>query len=208
MKPTFTTARSSMFALPLILAGGMAAAGGLAEPVAPPAPVAPPPVVVAPSADWTGFYAGGQLGFGQIESDALADDESGAVYGVHAGYLYDLGSVVLGAEVDYDASNIEGEAAAAPVDVELDSVARLKFLAGYDAGQFMPYLTAGVARATVSVDGDDDDDDGRFVGLGLAYQLSDSLRVGGEVLRHQFEDFGGGDDIDATTATARVSFQF
>jgi len=35
------------------------------------------------------------------------------------------------------------------------------------------------------------------------------MRFGAEVLQHQFDDFdGSGNDIDATTLAARVSFNF
>jgi hypothetical protein len=164
-------------------------------------------VTAAPSNDWTGFYVGGQLGYGKVTADALDDDATGATYGVHAGYLYDLGSIVLGGELDYDATSIEGTVSAA--DIAVDSVARAKLRVGYDAGDWMPYLTVGGARAMTSgaVDGEGD---GTFAGLGLDYRLSDSLRVGAEVLQHQFDDFNDTDglDLDATTAALRVSFQF
>ncbi len=209
MKTTSKFARTSMLVAPLAMAAGMASAGGIAEPVAEPAPA---PVAVAPAPapmgnDWTGFYAGGQLGYGKLSSDQIADtdDPEGAIYGVHAGYNYDLGSIVLGGEVDFDLSNIEAEDPA----TEVDSVARLKAKLGYDAGQFMPYLTAGVARLQTAgaLDGDTD---GSFAGLGLSYLATDSLIVGGEVLQHQFEDVAdaSGVDIDATTLSLRASFRF
>lgn len=182
-------------------------AGGFAEPIATP-PVAAPVIIAAPapmmSADWTGFYAGAQLGYGQMTSDAIDEDPQDLLYGVHAGYLYDLGNIVLGAELDYDMTQI-GFAAPA---VDLDSVARFKLRAGYDAGAFQPYLTAGVAQATVSgaLDGTSD---GQFAGLGLDYQLSDSFRVGGEVLAHQFDNLvDSGVDVEATTLTLRASYNF
>ena len=182
-------------------------AGGFAEPIATP-PVAAPVIIAAPapmmSADWTGFYAGAQLGYGQMTSDAIDEDPQDLLYGVHAGYLYDLGNIVLGAELDYDMTEI-GFAAPA---VDLDSVARFKLRAGYDAGAFQPYLTAGVAQATVSgaLDGTSD---GQFAGLGLDYQLSDSFRVGGEVLAHQFDNLvDSGVDVEATTLTLRASYNF
>ncbi len=209
MKPTLKTTRVSLFALPLAIFGGVATAGGLAEPVAAPAPapiLAPAPVPVG--SDWTGFYAGGQLGYGQVEADELDGDTDGATYGVHAGYLYDLGSVVLGGELDLDGTNIENDTDGV---AELDTVTRAKLRLGYDAGDWLPYVTAGIAQARVSSDVDaiDGDDTGGFGGLGVEYRLSDSLRIGGEVLRHQFDDFNdSGIDLEATTASARVSFQF
>ena len=181
-------------------------AGGFAEPIAAP-PVAAPVIIAAPapmSANWTGFYAGAQLGYGQLQSDAIDEKPQDLLYGVHAGYLYDLGTIVLGAELDYDMTNI-GFAAPA---VDLDSVARFKLRAGYDAGRFQPYLTAGVAQATVSGDLDGTSN-GQFAGLGLDYQLSDSFRVGGEVLAHQFDDLvDSGVDVEATTLTLRASYTF
>ncbi|WP_333715108.1 outer membrane protein [Yoonia sp.] len=195
-------------AVPALMLGGMAQAGGLAETIVEPAPMPAPvaPAPIAMGADWTGFYAGGQLGYGNLQSDAFSEDATGALYGVHAGYLYDFGSVVAGAEVDYDLSNIE---AASEGTITLDSVARAKLRLGYDAGAFMPYLVGGVALATTG-DALDGEGTGTFGGLGIDYQFSPTIRIGAEVLQHQFEDFDDIDglDIDATTASARVSFQF
>lgn len=208
MKTTSKMVRTSMLAAPLAIFAGMASAGGLAEPVPAPVPVpAPAPAPVFTGSDWTGFYAGGQLGYGQLDSDALTEDPDGLLFGAHAGYLYDLGSWVIGGELDIDGTDIEDETA----DVALDTVTRAKLRVGYDAGNWLPYVTGGIAQARTSSGAAafDTDDTGAFGGLGVEYRLSDSLRVGGEVLQHQFEDYDGtGVDIDATTATARVSFQF
>ena len=209
MKTTFQILRTSMIATPLAIAAGLANAGGISEPVIQPAPA---PVAVAPAPvmtgnDWTGFYAGGQLGYGRLSSDAITDedDPAGFTYGVHAGYDYDFGDLILGGELDIDGTNIEIEAP----DSDLTSVARAKVRLGYDAGQFMPYVTAGVARATTT-DDLDGETDGTFAGAGINYLLSDSLMVGGEVLQHQFDDFADNDgvEVDATTLSLRASFRF
>lgn len=181
-------------------AGGMAPA--VVEPAQAPVP-APAPVVYG--SDWTGFYAGAQVGYGKSKSPAFSQDIDGAVYGVHAGYNYDFGQYVLGGEVDYDKTNISD---AAGSGIELDSVARLKLRAGYDAGSFLPYFTAGVAQAktTGSLAATDT---GNFYGLGVDYMVSPNVMVGGEVLKHKFSNFdNSGADVDATTLTARVSFKF
>ena len=201
-----TINRAILAALPASALAGAAFAGGLSEPVNP-APIAvPAPVVAAPVGnDWSGFYAGGQLGYGSFDGETLDEAVDGATYGVHAGYQYDFGSLVLGAEVDYDATNIEDEAQS----TEIDSIARAKLRVGYDAGSFMPYLTGGIAEATVSDGTDAISDTGAFGGLGVDYMFSDNIRVGAEVLQHNFDDFNdGGADFDATTAAARISFQF
>ncbi len=199
--------KSLIPALGLTLAvSAPAFAGGLTEPVIAP-PVAAPVIIAAPapvSADWTGFYAGAQLGFGRLSSDAVADDGEGATYGVHAGYLYDLGNIVLGAELDYDMTDVAFTTPA----VDLDSVARLKLRVGYDAGAFQPYVVAGAAQADVSgaINGTSD---GAFAGLGVDYNLTDSIRLGGEVLAHQFDDLAGsGVDVEATTIGIRASYVF
>ena len=209
MKTTFKIARTSMLAAPLAVVAGMASAGGLSDPVVAPAPVpiAPAPVPVMTGSDWSGFYAGGQIGYGQLDADALTEDPAGLTYGAHAGYLYDFGQWVVGGELDIDGTEIEDETA----DVALDTVTRAKLRLGYDAGSWLPYVTGGIAQARTSSDADafDTDDSGAFGGVGVEYRISPSLRVGGEVLQHQFEDFNDtGVDIDATTASARVSFQF
>ncbi|MFQ1700902.1 outer membrane protein [Loktanella agnita] len=206
MNNTFKAARVSILAAPLAIAAGMASAGGLADPVVVPAPTpVPAPAPVMMGSDWTGFYAGGQLGYGQVESDALTEDGEDLTYGAHAGYMHDFGAWVVGGELDIDGSEIEQDG------VEVDSVARAKLKVGYDAGNWLPYATAGVAQLNTSSDVDafDGDDTGNFAGLGVEYRVSNSMRVGAEVLQHQFDDYNdSGEDIDATTAAARVTFQF
>jgi len=209
MKPTFRHATSSILAASLTLTAGSATAGGLSEPVATPAPapVAPAPAPVPVGIDWTGFYAGGQLGYGRLDSDAITDDDdpAGAIFGVHAGYNYDLGNIVLGGEVDFDGTSIEADTPS----TEVESVARAKLKVGYDAGLVMPYLTAGVARVQTT-DDLDGETDGSFAGLGVSYLFSDNFILGGEVLQHQFEDFADNDgvEVDATTLSLRASFRF
>ncbi|QQA44803.1 outer membrane protein [Pelagovum pacificum] len=185
-------------------AAAPAFAAGLDDPapMAPPAAPAPAPMMM--SSDWSGFYGGASLGYGRVESDALADDTNGAVYGLHGGYMHDFGSIVAGGEIDYQATNIEDDT----TGVELDSVSRAKLRLGYDAGNFLPYVTGGWAYAETSGTLEAEDS-GSFAGIGIDYKVTDGIMVGGEVLQHQFDDFDdSGIDVDATTASARVSFQF
>ena len=182
-----------------IAVAGTAHAGTL-DPAPAPVPVAAPPVVV-PSTDWTGFYGGIQLGYADGDGDAgLEGDEN--TFGVHVGYDWDLGNYVLGAEFDYDKTDIDLNAGAA----EIDNVMRLKFKAGYDLGETLVYATAGAARADTSVG----NETGPFLGLGFAYRITDNYMLGAEVLEHRFSDVGGtpGADVDATTFNLRASYRF
>ena len=183
------------------LLASTAFAGNLTDPVV---ETVPAPVVVAPSfvgGDWTGFYGGLNLGYADVETniDANGDDMS---YGLHVGYDYDFGQFVLGGELDYDKTDISLGGGAASID----SVARAKLRAGYDLGRTLVYATAGAARADTSVG----DETGPFVGLGVAYQVTDRYLIGAEVLEHRFDDVGGvaGNDIDATTFSIRGSLRF
>lgn len=163
--------------------------------------------VARPSADWTGFYAGAQLGYADIDSNGAGLDGDGAIGGIHAGYRYDFGQFVAGAEIDYDTANVDLE----PDDSDnsLDDVARLKLIGGAEFGRSLVYATAGAARASATVGGDELSDNGYFLGAGFDYAVSDRVTVGGEVLQHQFDDFDdSGVDLDATTVRAKVSLRF
>ncbi|MGC9419163.1 MAG: outer membrane protein [Rhodovulum sp.] len=168
---------------------------------------APEPVQVMPAApallaggDWNGGYAGVQLGYGDVSADGGLDGD-GEIYGLHAGYRWDMGTLVYGVELDHDRADIDiGNGAA-----ELDGVTRLKGQVGYDMGQTLLYATAGVANG----DTDLGDETGWVAGAGLAWAVSPSWVIGGEVLYHDFDEFGSsGVGANATTATLRASFRF
>jgi outer membrane immunogenic protein len=203
------TILNTTVALGMVVATGPAFAGNLSEPVIVAAP--PPvmmPVAVNTGGDWTGFYVGGSLGFAKVDDEAgtFGNDFEGLTYGAHAGYDYDFGSFVLGGELEVSGFDVNDSVTA----TQVDSVVRLKARAGYDAGLFLPYVTAGVAQLTTSgAPLGDVDDNGVFYGIGMDYKLADNLRLGGEVLQHDFDDYASsGLNIDALTAGVRVSFEF
>lgn len=192
-----------MFAVPFA-----AFAGG---PVAPAADVyVQPPMAMTPAAtdgDWGGFYAGAQLGYGNVTSNSAGLDGNDAIGGLHAGYRADLGRTVLGAELDYNIANIElGNGLP---DTSLDSVARFKLMAGYDLGRALVYVTGGAAYAEATVLGTGLSDDGYFAGIGMDYKLTDTLNLGAEILGHRFDNFdNSGVDIEAVTVQAKVAYRF
>ncbi|MEQ6203773.1 outer membrane beta-barrel protein [Sulfitobacter sp. HNIBRBA2951] len=195
----FNFARSAAV-LSATLMAGTAMAGNLNEVAVEPAPVAVPVYTdTGLGGDWNGFYGGLNLGYGDINGSGDADGDD-TTYGLHAGYDYDFGRYVVGAELEYDKADIDLNGAA-----DVDSVTRLKLRGGYDFGRTLVYATAGAAHLQTSIG----DDTGSFIGAGVAYQVNDSFTVGGEVLEHRFDDIGGsGVDADATTFNLRASYNF
>lgn len=172
------------------------------EPSVAPAYEAP----MSTSVDWSGFYVGAQLGYGDIDSNGAGLDGNGTLGGVHAGYRWDFGQYVAGAELDYDSTSIDLGAVAGDA---LDDVMRLKLMGGAEFGNSLLYATTGIARASATVGGAELSDNGYFLGAGLDYAVSERWSVGGELLQHQFKDFdGSGVDLDATTITAKVAMRF
>lgn len=189
-----------LMSAPIALAATPLLAGSLADPVVEPAPEAP--AYVAPVGEWTGFYLGGQAGYGS--ADVPGADYDGGLAGLHAGYMHDIGNWVIGGELDYDWAQMENGGA------EIDSIARAKLIGGYDFGDTLLYATVGGFNANLAAAGGDTDDSGALVGAGLKYRIADGWLAGVEALYHQADDFGGvaGNDLDATTVTARISYQF
>ena len=184
--------------------GMPAFAGGMATPQPEPV-ISSPPLVTEPSADWSGFYAGAQIGYGDVGSNGGGLDGSGSLAGIHGGYRWDLGKFVAGAELDYDKTQIDLGTGAD----SLDDVARLKLIGGIDLGRSLVYGTAGAAQANATVAGVGLSDTGYFFGGGIDYSVSDRWTIGGELLQHKFSNFdGSGVDLDATTVTARVAMKF
>jgi opacity protein-like surface antigen len=188
---------SKTIALPLLAAASLAAAPALAgspEP-APSEPVAPA------SPDWTGFYAGGQLGYANIDTNAAGLEGDGFIGGLTAGYDYDLGDWVVGAGLDYDWADI-----GLGGGNTLESVWRAKLRGGYKIGNGLLYGTGGYAGADTDTLGSED---GYVVGAGYEHAVTERFNVGGEVLYHEFENFGSTTtDVEATTVQVRGTFRF
>lgn len=193
MMKTLGTVTAATFVL-----SGAAFAGTLQDPVVETTP-APAFTPVVASTDWTGAYGGLNLGFGDYDGDDGLDGDD-VTFGVHLGYDYDFGDYVLGVEVEYDESDISlggGE--------DINSITRGKLRAGYDLGRTLVYGTAGVAYVDTSFG----NQTGGFIGVGAAYQATDTITFGGEILQNRFNNVGStNNDIDATTFNLRVSYRF
>lgn len=183
------------------LAATASFAGGYVAPVVEPVTVTPV-VPVEAGTDWTGFYAGLQYGQGNAElSDSLGDSDFDG-YGVHAGYLFDFGQVLAGAELDYNKADLD----------ELDEDAdlwRLRGRVGYDMGRFQPYATLGAAHISTDDEAGDISETGITYGLGAEYLVTEKFSVGAEYSRSDFSDvIVDGIDLDTDLVQVRASYRF
>jgi outer membrane immunogenic protein len=188
-----------------------ASAGSLAEPIM---AVEPTPIgaaqVTLQTSGWTGAYIGGSLGYTLFDgstngANLFGGSLDGASYGAHAGYNHGFGKVVVGGELQYEATDVQEGSSF----LELDSFARAKVRVGYDFGKFLPYATAGVASAKVSSSSFAGTDTGALIGLGVDYQVGQNLILGAEVIKNQFGNFEDSNvDLEATNAALRLSFRF
>ncbi len=153
--------------------------------------------------DWTGPYAGFQIGGSDIDvDDGLEVDGDGPSYGIFAGYNVQAGTLVYGGELDYDVTEYD----IANGTAEVDSTTRLKGRVGTELGGGLAYGTAGIVWATSPELGDDN---GYLFGVGYDLPVTPNMTFGAEVLQHQFEDYNDlGLDVGVTTVKARVSFSF
>jgi len=186
----------------LAMIAAPALAGSLAEPA--PEPVITPaaPQYVETGNDWTGGYAGAQLGYGGFDAGGASDE--GMLYGIQGGYQWDFGKYVLGGELDYNWSQLD-----AGGGTEIDSMARAKLRAGFDAGPALIYATGGAVYGTADIGGTGYNDTGYFYGLGIDYMVTDRITVGAEVTQNQWGEFSdSGTELDSTTAALRVNMRF
>jgi outer membrane immunogenic protein len=183
-------------------------AGGMTEPTPEPM-IAEVYTAPAPTANWTGFYAGAQLGYGDVSGDVpgappVSLDGNGAIGGLHAGYRYDYGQFVTGIELAYNTANID-----LGVVGKLDSVTQLKVMGGYDMGNALVYATAGGAHAKTTIGGVGLSENGWLIGIGMDYALNDAWTLGGEITHHRFNNFDGtGADVRANLVQVKLGYKF
>lgn len=189
-------------------------------------PTTPQPIMSHTSVfDWSGFYAGVNAGYGwaSVETGGVTfDDGEGIFGGLQVGYNHDFGGFVLGAEADFQLSDISYEETAGGVTARtaIDNFGTVRARAGFAVDRFMPYVTGGFAwaNASVSLSGGgasvsiDDTYAGWTAGAGVEYALMDNVSIKAEYLYLDFgaADFGTGTDLNLTSHVARagVNFQF
>lgn len=117
--------------------------------------------------DWSGWYAGMQIGYGWGKTYAHTHwgpiggtvenflyGNSGASGGAHVGYALEVDDVVYGFEADLEASGVagSGRGIAATHHTDIDWSTSLRARIGVKAStRSLVYLTAGVSYANISV---------------------------------------------------------
>ena len=189
---------------------------------------APPPVAPVYLSDWAGFYIGinGGYGWGETKFDdapILNSKPKGGLFGGHAGYNWQYGSVVAGLEVDFDGADIKQTITplrGISVEEKIDELASARARIGY---VFFPnllaYGTAGAAWGHFEIT----DTLGEFApvatnqfgwtaGVGLEYKLIDHFILRAEYLHYDFgkTTIGGVDNVKETIDTVRggLSYKF
>jgi outer membrane immunogenic protein len=106
--------------------------------------------------NWSGFYAGLNVGYGTGTSEwaplTLDISPKGMTYGATFGYNWQAGSWVYGVEADYNLSNMKGSASCVVVftcETSNTWFATFRGRVGYAFDRFMPYVTAGGAYGNI-----------------------------------------------------------
>jgi opacity protein-like surface antigen len=185
---------------------GVACAADLA--VKAPVYKAPPPVILS---DWSGFYLGLDGGGGWANAtfnnwDNFFDSDfssqkakpQGGLFGGHAGYNWQFGSIVTGVEFDFDAANISGTATdpsqpAFNVTLKTDELATARGRLGYTVlPNLLAYGSAGGAwsHSTLNTSFNTTSDlitpFGWVAGAGLEYKFYGNWIARAEYLHYDF----------------------
>ena len=186
-----------------------------------PAAVAKAPTVVpAPVFSWTGFYIGGNAGYGWGSgTDALdlADvNPSGWFAGGQAGFNYQFANnVVAGIEADLQGGDIS--ASTGGLSSSLDMLGTVRGRLGYAFGRVLPYVTGGLAYGNNSVDtrgwSQSQTHVGWTAGAGIEYALTDHWTAKTEYLytdlgSKNYDNIGADAGVTAHTAKIGINYKF
>jgi outer membrane immunogenic protein len=208
----------------LVSASGLAFAADLPGRRSAPAPM---PVVYAPIFTWTGFYVGANAGyrFGHNRTDfryssappagilppGLKDDKGSFTGGVQAGYNYQIGSMVLGAEGDVNylgagkRQSFTGSSglltSSVSTQAKTDWLGTARVRAGFAFDRALVYGTGGLAFGNVKgsaaaslntgaawAGSKSDTAVGYAVGAGVEYALTNNLTTKVEYLYYNLGD--------------------
>ena len=141
--------------------------------------------------DFTGPRVGAVVGVGD---DDFAGNATALVYGVNAGFDFDLGGAVAGVTAEYQMTDEDG------VDNDISLTGRIGGKAGDKA---LIYLLAGYTRINTDDDFGDFNLDGGRVGIGAELALGTNAYAN---LEYRYSDYEL--DLKTHTAVLGVGFRF
>jgi outer membrane immunogenic protein len=172
-----------------------------------------------------GFYVGANAGYGKVDNDG-GSDVDGGLGGIHGGYNYIAGQMLIGIEGDYDWSDISLERNENILSVDVNYRASLNYFASVRArlgwlygSSTLFYATAGynwsefevkVSASGLGSGGESVDLDGAVVGGGVEYKFSRAFSARLEGLRY----WGGNDEmlgdesVETNVVRAGISYYF
>lgn len=167
-----------------------------------------------PVFSWSGFYAGGMVGYGWGDADVETEsfDADGVTAGVYGGYNFEVSpNVILGVEADVSYKDFEESNATASFENNWNGTLRGR--AGFAYDRFLFYGTGGLAVGDVDADGPagsgSETRTGWTAGVGMETALTDNV-IGR--LEYRYTDLGsdtiGGNDVDFTSNEVMVGVGF
>jgi outer membrane immunogenic protein len=120
--------------------------------------------VAAPAFSWTGFYIGGDVGYGWGTSDGTltnsggtspvpySADPNGIIGGGFLGYNYQINQFVVGVEADWQAADLTGSASSAAytMSTRVNDYGSLRGRLGYAMDRWLVFATGGWAWGKAS----------------------------------------------------------
>lgn len=191
-----------------------AQAGGIAD--EPPAPVIVPAPVVAPTG-FDGPYVGLEFGTAGIDAAETSGPftpfgdlgvQDGDVIGIFAGYNWQRGSLVYGAEARR--LNFSGTASILNPGETIEGVTDLRGRVGLAAGDALFYAAAGYSIGELDLAPPAVDLDGFNLGIGMEYNINPRWFLGVDFTARDLEGEAGGFtyEVDLNTVTLRAGFRF
>ena len=198
------------------------AAPAFAADIAQPYPTKAPMIVAEPVFSWTGFYLGANAGYawgsGEKGADTLGIDQDGFLGGGQVGFNYQFANnVVLGAEADFQGSDIKDENFG--FSSKMDYFGTVRARLGYAFDNVMPYVTGGLAWGHNEVSDkvlgltSDKTAVGWTVGGGVEYAFAQNWTVKAEYLYMDLGDdyyasINDNSGLTASVVRAGINYKF
>ena len=202
------------FGRPVAAALGLMAFLGTVPAFAADAVMEPPPAPAVPMEEppvntWSGPYAGVSVGYGfagetEDETFATTVDTDGFLLGAFAGYNYQVGNIVAGAEADIGYSWAEGTDLGLTSESGVEGSLRARL--GYVVSpNILLYATAGGAAKDLEISGGGVSDSNTMIGwtAGAGADMMVTEQIFGRV-EYRYTDFGS-DTFSTSLGDADIS---